>query len=185
MQGQNSSPLWWKVLDQVTVEFTYILPPLAVPCASDFTRFRLFSISEPWYLLSAKQRWECLCHRICVWILLDILLLKYGRHIMHLAFLPRLIIGILFKVSPSNNLGMEVPSSCTWDWPFLSYCFMLLIHQGERWEKPSFMNWLLYADAWLSYLSYSWIKAKLWHLSRQWPQSFRPLRSSKLGRAKI
>ena len=109
MQGQNSSPLWWKVLDQVTVEFTYILPPLAVPCASDFTRFRLFSISEPWYLLSATQRWECLCHRICVWILLDILLLKYGRHIMHLAFLPRLIIGILCQGEPLQQPGHGGP----------------------------------------------------------------------------
>ena len=27
MQGQNSSPLWRKVMDQVTAEFTYILLP--------------------------------------------------------------------------------------------------------------------------------------------------------------
>lgn len=34
-------------------------------------------------------------------------------------------------------------------------------------------------------LSYSWIKAKLWHISRQWPQSSRLLRSLKLGRAEF
>lgn len=109
MQGQNSSPLWWKVMDKVTVEFSYILLPLKVPCASHFIKFRLFSISEPWYLLSAKQRCECLCHRIWVWILLDILLLEYGRHIMHLTFLPRLTIDILCQGEPLQQPGHGGP----------------------------------------------------------------------------
>ena len=85
-------------MDQVTIEFSYILLPLEVPCASHFTKFRLFSISEPRYLLSAKQRWECLCHRI--W---------YGRHIMHLTFLPRLTIDILCQGEPLQQPGHGGP----------------------------------------------------------------------------
>ena len=55
MQGQNSSPLWWKVMDKVTIEFSYIPLPLEVPCAGHFTKSRLFSTSEPRYLQNKDE----------------------------------------------------------------------------------------------------------------------------------
>ena len=42
-------------MDKVTIEFSYIPLPLEVPCAGHFTKFRLFSTSEPRYLQNKDE----------------------------------------------------------------------------------------------------------------------------------